>query len=477
MRPRRPLLDRRRLVPLALASLVLLAALASVALAQQAAPPDSGLGRYLGELSDSTDTYFGSSAAPPDTAGLDSVLFDSHSKPRRALALGAQPAFAFDRVNGSTPGVTAWLGETQPPPRQTGWGRLSGTIARANGPRENLGGARYTNRLWIARQPFDLDLWGGRRTSDMDRDGDERVLPLLRALVWGSDWTQYYRTDGFAASLELPRAWWRASLGYEDVLQRPLAVTATWNLLGRDLEMPDNVQAARFRVHELSGGLFAHWPRTPLRTEATLARGDAFTDRRDDPFARSGYAATYTRVRASAGADLTLGRFASLVPQVAYGRLIGDDVEYGALPQREFYLGGDGTLRSLERERLAGTGMAIGKLTLVVAQPVLPVAMAPMVPELFVASGAAWRHPVGIVEHAGAGDSYPTDGHPGTPLAREWHSEVGVGLVLRSPLFPQHGGLHVDYAWPIGNHAGPGRLSVSFTRAFDLMGPEPEPLE
>ena len=38
------------------------------------APADSALGAYVRSLSDSTDSWFGSTAAPLDTTGLDSAL-------------------------------------------------------------------------------------------------------------------------------------------------------------------------------------------------------------------------------------------------------------------------------------------------------------------------------------------------------------------------------------------------------------------
>jgi hypothetical protein len=437
--------------------LALLAALACApvaARAQSAAPPDSGLGRYLGGMADSTDAYFGASAAPPDTAGLDSVLFDSAEKPRRDFGFGVAPSFDFDRVNGSTPGASAWIGERQPDPQRTGWGRLAFSASHANGPNTTLGGVRFTDRVWLLRQPFDLDLWGGRRTSNMDRDDSSRLLTLLRAIGWGKDWTQYYRSEGFQGRIENPHDGWWIVAGYQDVLQDPLDVTATWTLFrDGELEMPVNLAAARGRVRELSGRFGGQLPRVPLQLEVALLNASR----------RMGSDLDYRRLRASAGLDLTLGRWASLVPQLAYGRLAGDVV-----PQNSFYIGGDRTLRSLHRDERAGTGAAVGKVQLLGARPVLPWAVMPMGPELFAASGAVW----GL-------DSWTGVVRPGErwPEAREWRSEVGAGLVYSSPIFPGGGAFHVNCAWPVGAYAGPPHWSFSFTTAFDLMGPTPTPVE
>jgi hypothetical protein len=433
-----------------------LAAAPPPAAAQTPAARDSSLGGFLGAFSDSTDRYFGVSAAPVDTADLDTVLFDSADRPQRRLELGFAPSFDFSRVDGSTPGLSASLGVTPPEPGRTGWGRLRGGIARANGPRVTLGSVRYTNRLWLARQPFDLDLQGGRRTARLDRDDDEGLLVLARALVWGSDWTQYHRSEGFEGALAHRHGWWRASAGYRDLLQSPLRTTATWNLLGRDLGMPWNLAATRGRAHELEYAVIAHWPRLPLHTGIGYQTSSR----------RLGSDFEYRRVRLAAGLDLSLGRIASLVPQLTYGRLTGDP-----LPQAAFYLGGSGTLRRLHRDERGGTGVALAKLDLIGTQDLLALlriphpAALPLQGALFAASGALWgRDPFrGTVVRGGD-----------WPDGRDWISEAGASLLYSSALFPQRSALRFSYAWPLGPNAREGRWSVSFTRPLDLLSPEPE---
>ncbi len=437
---------------LSLIALALAVTAPPLALAQAPAAPDTSLGGFLEQLSDSTDRYFGISAAPTDTAGLDTVLADTATRPRRRLEFGFWPTFDFSRVDGSTPGCSGSLGITAPEPGRAGWGRLRGGIARANGPRVTLGNVRYANRLWLGHQPFDLDLWGGRKTAHLDRD-DENLFGRVGAFLTGSDWTQYYRDEGFAGSVAHPHGWWRASAGYRDLLQSPLHTTATWNLLDQDLEMPGNLAATRGRAHELEYTAAARWPRLPLHTEIGYQTSSR----------RLGSDFEYRRVRAAVGLDLSLGHVASLVPQFAWGRLTGDEV-----PQASFYLGGREMLRSLPRDQLGGTGMALAKLDLIGAQDLLALlhiphpAMLPLQGALFAASGATWgRDPyTGAVVRGGD-----------WPDPRDWVSEAGVSLLYASALFPP---LHFSYAWPIGPRAGEGRWSVSFSRPLDLLRTELE---
>ncbi len=440
----------RRLLAIALAAA--LVATPRPADAQAPAAPDTSLGGFIEALSDSADRYFGLSAAPVDTAGLDTVLFDSGTRPPRRLELGLVPTFDFSRVDGATPGLIASLGGTAPEPGRNGWGRLRGGVSRATGPWATLGGARYTNRLWLGRLPFDLDLRGGRKTASLDRDEDN-VLGKLGAFFMGSDWAQYFRSEGFEGSLAHRHGWWQASAGYRDALQSPLLTTTDWNLLDRELARPGNLAAARGRARELEYAASAHWPRLPLRTEVAYLTASR----------RLGGDFEYRRVRAAAGLDVSLGRVASLVPQVAWGRLTGDEV-----PQASFYLGGAGMLHSLPRDQVGGTGMAIAKLDLIGAQDLLALlhiphpAALPLQGELFAASGAMWGR-----------DPYSGTVVPGGdwPDRRGWRSEAGVSLLYASALFPA---VHLAYAWPIGPYGGTGRWSVSFSRPLDLLHAEPE---
>ncbi len=436
-----------------LALAVVLALGAGPALAQGTATPDSSLGGFLHSLSDSTDRFFGISAAPADTAGLDTVLAESGGNGRRQVSLA--PSFDFNRVDGSTPGLALSLGERPPEPERWGWGKLTGTIARAVGAHTTLGGGRYENRLRLARQRFDLTLWAGRASGTLNRDESERFLPMLRALCFGNDWAQYDRVDGFTAALAHERRAWRARVAWVDELQSPLGTTATWDLAHRDLEPIANLPAARGHAHEL--GYFAglRWPGVPLRTDLSYQTSSR----------RLGSDFEYRRYRAAAGLDLSLGRAASLVPQLAYGRLTGE-----AVPQAAFYTGGDATLRTLRRDERGGAGFAIAKLELIGARDILETlhlprsAALPLQGAIFGATSAVWGpNPYG-------------GGTPGVdwPERRAWASEAGVSLLYASPLFFGEGSfLRVSYAWPLGPDSRISRWSVGISRALDLLGPEP----
>jgi hypothetical protein len=437
--------------PLRAAPLAALLLLAAPAMAQVPAAPDTALGGFLGQLSDSTDGYFGLSAAPLDTAGLDTVLTDTATQPRRRVTAGFAPDYDFNRVDGNTWGGTLTLRLGEQDADEPGLGRLAGHLARAVGPRTTLGGVRYTNRLRLAGGPYDLDLWAGRRTARLDRDDDERALDFLRAFVTGDDATQYLRADGFAGSLDHARGPWRARVAWRDLGQSPLVTTASWNLFDRPLVSPGNLAAATGRTREAGYALSLRWPRVPLVTEVAYQTSSR----------RLGSDFEYRRTRAAAALDLTLGHAASLVPQFAYGRLTGE-----AVPQAAFYLGGSRTMRSLHRDERAGTGLAIAKLELVTAGDLLETlrlpnsGALPLRGALFAATSAVWgRDPfTGVVVRG-------TD----WPDRRDWRSEVGASLLFRSVLFSPEASLRCSCAWPVGPGGGGPRWSVSVSRPLDLL--------
>ncbi len=447
----------RALPRCAFALAALLAAAAALpARAQGPAAGDTTLTRFLGTLSDSTDRYFGMSAAPVDTAGLDTVIAESSRAPSR-LQFGILPTFAFNRVDGSTPGVTAHVEDEGVEPGQNGWGRLGGSIGRAAGPGRVLGNAHYTNRLFVARQPFDLDLWAGRTTACVDPDVTPTFFTGLSALLSGEDWTHYLRNDGWKASLGHRRGWWEVRAGWRDLLQTPLETTAGWNLYHNALVVPWNLAAVRGRLREAEYFGTAHAPVLPLRAEVDYRTSSH----------RLGSDFEYRRMRVAAGLDLSLGRAASLVPQAAYGRLTGDP-----LPQASFYIGDDATMRSLPRDGRAGTGMLIVKVDLIGARDALTAlhvphpAWLPLRAGAFTATSATWgRDPnTGVVVRG-----------IDLPDRRDFLSEVGASLVYDSAIFGPGNFIRWSYAWPIGPTDHEGRWTVTLTRVLDLLAPEPAP--
>ena len=121
---------------------LLLLACAAPARADEPAPADTSLGRYLESMSDSTAERFGAVAAPIDTVGLDSARVYSFSHPdrwkyKREGSLALYPVLDFNRVDGPAMGAGAAIGTA------AGWGRLSGQWADATGPNLSLGSGRY----------------------------------------------------------------------------------------------------------------------------------------------------------------------------------------------------------------------------------------------------------------------------------------------------------------------------------------------
>jgi hypothetical protein len=246
---------------------------------------------------------------------------------------------------------------------------------------------------------------------------------------------------------------WRASAEFRDLQESPLEVTATWNLLDRRPQVTDNLAATAARVHELAYALELRLPRLPLTLSAWHG-----TSRR-----AIGSDLEYRRTRLTAGADVSLGRLAALVPQAAYGRLTGTPA-----PQAAFYLGGSRTLRSVEGSSLGGTGFALARLDLIGTPDLLalvgvphPDAL-PVQGALFAGAGAVW-----------GADPYGGPTRPGVdwPNREEWRGEYGFSLMWRPGVPDPAGFLRFSFAWPTGpDHEG-GRASVTWARGLDLFRP------
>ncbi len=439
----------RRLVRAVVAALALAGtALAPSVAGAQGAEPDSALGRFLGGLADSTDRYFGTTTAPIDTSGLDSALVAGISRPPRRprLRLAAWPDVRFDRIDGTSWGGGAGLGNPL-----TGV-RLEGRARFAAGADTWLGGGTLRIERPLRGAPVRLMVDVGRMSATLDRDRPGRGLTTLRALVFGSDTRRLLRRDGVTVALEHERARWRVGVGFRDQLERPLPVTTTWNLLDRELRVPDNLPAWRGRARELrlSGGVRV--PFTPLDLDVRyLTAGRA-----------TGSDFEYRRTRLSLGGDLGLGRPLALVPQLVYGRLAGPLV-----PQAAFYLGG-GTLSTSDGDDRGGSGLALGRLDLVTTFDVLAAARlphpdaTPIQAGLFVSTGAVW----GV-------DPYTGRRRDGTdwPRAGDWLPEAGVSLYYQPGLPTPDDLIRFDYAWPLGPRRGGPRIAVAFTRALELSRP------
>lgn len=435
-----------RLGPAALVALLACGAAAARARADAPAAADTSLGGYLRTLSDSTDRYFGLSATPTDTAGLDTLRGTIlNGSARQRFGISALPSLGFSRVDGTRVGGS--LGLDLP-----GYlGRLRGSLLWAMGPDQWLGGGAYENQFrWRRQRGWRVHAWAGRETQGMNRDGESRWLPPLRAVVNGSDYTHYLRADGWEAGIERETPLWRAALGWRDELESPLATTATWNFAHQTPVVPGNLPAAFGRVHELRLAAGARTPWLPLRVEAASDLAGSW----------SGSDLSYRRLRIAAGGEFPIARAASLVPQALWGGVDGDSV-----PQAAFYIGGTPTLRTVHTDVLGGTRIAAAKLDLIGAGDLLTGLHIPHSPMLLFQPGAF----VATAAVAGA-DPYGGPARPGGswPDARNWRSEAGLALHYNLGVIGAR--VVASVAWPLGPTDGRGTgFDVSITRVLDFL--------
>jgi hypothetical protein len=415
------------------------------------APGDSGVGAFLRSLSDSTDAYFGKTAAPADTAGLDSVLAyrlsnpESIALPRRRTLELPFPVIAYNRVDAAVWGARWGIGE----PRGTG--RLVGQLAYATGPDEWLGLGRYVRRFATQTALWTGDLVWEKRTYRMSGDLAASSFATLRSLLNGSDRNSYLRREG--PRFELRRESQRATLqvGYRDQLEDSLTVTELWNLLNKEPALPFNLPArpGRARAFSFAAGVSTgSWPLQVWLEHETSSR-------------QLGSDFEYRRWRGVAGAVVPLNSWSAIALQGDYSRLELDPVS-----QASFQLGGTQTLRSLKGGSLAGTRETFGRAELVLAPNLLELARLPH-PSLlnlqissYLASGAVW----GENPYTGAdlgGDAFPD------PEA--WRHEIGLGLLYRPGVPDPQGFLRLDFAWPVGPHGGPRRMVLGYGNLLNLL--------
>jgi len=419
------------------------------------APGDSLLHDYVRQMRDSTDKWFGSTAAPVDTAGLDSALAAGLLRsPNARLARGQRklsfdwgPALGFNRADGGQLGASASLG--------TRWlSGLSGRMQYTTGTHDLLGEGAWAHswRIDPLRARLGLKLGAGRYTLAFDRDYYEPILTSLNALFAGEDRHQYLRRDGFISSLRLSAERGFVLAGWRDQLESSLPYTTDWFVFGHGPELPFNDAATFGRVRELTLGADATIPGTRFRVNAMHWTTDP----------RMGSDMLYRRTRLTAGGDVSLGRHLSLVPQATYGLLRGETP-----PQDAFFLGGVANIRTLKRNELAGAGRLYGRFDLIVVDEIgrplhLPIpARLPLQLGMFAGSGAVWgRDPV-------SGDAVPTA--RSLPHADEFFSEVGAGLMLRFGVPNPLTGLRFEVAFPIGADRRGAAYALAFQEPLNLL--------
>ena len=418
----------------------------------RASDADTTVEDFLQGLSDSTDAYFGTSAAPLDTAGLDSARAFGLEHPGRESDRGSLrprfgPALGFNRVDGPVYGATAHVGR----PRRGG--RLDARLQWAAGPNDLLGYGELSKVIQRGEGVWEVRLRGGRETVNMDRDRGDTHLAGLRAFVNGNDRRSYLRHDGAQLTAERTGTSFNISLGYRDQLETPRVTTATWNLMHKVPKRVDNLPAARGRARELSYGMLWRLPRTPISVAAAY---QSSTRALNSEF-------EYRRLLLAGGADFGVGRVLSIVPQVSYGSLTGEPI-----PQESFYLGGPRNLRSVKTQTIGGTRMALARIDVIEIPDLLELAHIPH-PDAFPIQGAVF---------AGVGAVWGPDpfGGPGSrggewPNVEEWKSEAGFSLLYQPGVPDATGFLRLSFAWALGPKRDVDRLSISYSRAFDLLRP------
>ena len=422
---------------------------------RRAADSDSTLEQFLGGMSDSTDRYFGKTAAPLDTAGLDSALVanfgSSHPHGRRGpVRPDLNFSFRFNRVDGPEYGGSLGLETAE------ALGHLTGRAYYVVGPNQWQWSASWQRRWGGFERGTTVQVSGGEETSTMDRllpvsVGDP--LATLGSLVRGYDSRFFLRRDGWSASAAYQRNAWHAALGWRDDFEHEQATTTSWNFAGRPLDPFENLPATRGRTRVAVVSLAGDTGRLPIQFDGSY--------RVSSPKLGSDF--DYRLARIAVGADITLSRSSALVPQVAFGQLSGD-----ALPQESFYLGGVGTLTTLRTARLAGSNAVLARLDWIGTRDLLALAhlphpaYLPLQGSLFASSGAiSGADPFG-------GPDRP---HDVWSNGGAWHSEGGIALVWQPGLPDPTSLARLSLSWPLGPSDHQARVTLTFSRVLFMLAP------
>jgi hypothetical protein len=244
---------------------------------------------------------------------------------------------------------------------------------------------------------------------------------------------------------------WRAEAGYRNLLERPIETSATWNLTGSHLDVIENLPAARGRNQEFRFEAGSRLLKTPAWAEVRYASSSHAMGSDFD----------YRRTRLAFAADLAVGRWLAVVPQLGYGRLSGT-----AVPQASFYIGGPNTIRSIKTSTRGGTGLTLARLDLIESHDLLQVARIPhpawlpLQVSAFAAAGAVW----GTDPYGG-----PLRGGVDWPDAEHWVSEAGAALLWRPGIPDPTGFLRFSYALPLGPDRESSRFKISYSRALGML--------
>ncbi len=415
---------------------------------------DSTFDAYMRGLSDSTDAWFGATATPVDTAGLDSALAvglalppGKHSRGlgQRGFPIEFAPAPGYNRADAFQLGASASMGRWIP-------GAIDGRAQYTTGTEDVIGdfgwegGFRTTRR---SRSIFNAHV--GRWTEVADRDSYDPVVTTMASLIFGGDRHQYLRRDGWRASARWvhDRVW--AGLAWRDQLESSVAMTTDWALIGSQ-ELDTNFTAAYGRVREL--GLTGELPVPGTRFRVQFGHWTSAPE--------IGSTFDYRRSLIATGGDIAVGRHLAIVPQASYGRLHGE-----VLPQNPFFFGGAPNVRTLERNEWSGAGRVFGRLDFMLVDELgqllhvpLPAWM-PLQFSTFLASGAVWgRDPVTNQAQLTKRD---------WPNSSEWMSETGLTLGWRVGIPDPTSSMRFEYTFPIGPDGREARYSVVYQQPLHLL--------
>ncbi len=412
------------------------------------AAPDSTFDGFLDQLADSTSRYFGVSASPPDTAGLDSALAYglAHPQARRVrLRPSIAPDFTFNRVDGPVYILAAGLGTL------SGIGEFHGEAGYASGPNDVLWQARWTKVFGGREGRWRFSTGLGLETGSMDRERTSVRLTAARAFLVGKDDHHYLRREGFDLGLQRELLFARLGIRYRDMEESAIATRAGWNLFGRPLSTYDNLPAFAGRAREFEYSALVHADPFPVEAEILhQTSGNAI-----------GSDFEYRRTRVALSGDIGLGARATLLPQLMYGRFTGQ-----ALPQALFYLGGSRSMRSMSSSARGGTHGAQARLEVIGADDVLTLlriphpAFLPLQLGAFAGVGAVWgADPFGGPARSG-GD---------WPDAQHWVSEAGLSVIYQPGIPTPTTFVRFNYAWPLGPERESTNISVSVSHAMDFL--------
>ena len=426
-------------------SMMFCAAAALVLLAQPAGGQDAEdpLGPFLRDLADSTDAFFGRSAASFDTTGIDSLIRISGglmseapgSAAARRFSTSKGPVVGFHRSTGLVLGVKTRAGDSH-----RGWataqlsygfankeGRYRAALASVLAGHESAGGPRH----------LVLEISYSRETLPFAPEHACPVESAVGTLLTGRDRQSVYERRGGSVQLTWSDRSFIAGIGWRRA---------------RDQSMPT---VSRFKVLGAGGTLPAVTPTRP----GSFKEGFAEFSCNFLPVPRhlgveAGYASR-DRWRARLAAAHDIDRF---------GFKVNVQCEWGVAArngpqQSRFEIGGPLAVPSLGLGDESGNRLLLGKTELIRGIDLLKALHVPH-PSMLVLHPAIFIH--------GACVWTESEGRWSAPPAACWRGAAGVALLHLPGIILPASYVRLQMAWPLGLESGVARFSVALGRWHDL---------